>query len=95
MIEWATIGVLVGIAAAFFTAVWVLVESAKKSAHARIQRCEHTIDMIVQDCGKKKDEYITVRAFDRFEKNIMDRLDGVTKRFDDFLIYARNGGTKK
>ena len=89
------IGAFIGIVAAVLGAVWIMVEAGKKSSHARIGRCENAIDEIVRDCGKKKDDFITVRAFDRFEKNIIDRLDGVTKRFDDFLIYARTNGKRK
>ena len=95
MTDWSIVIAIVTIGAVIFGAVWILYQDVKKGVHARIGRLENVTDEIVRDCGKKKDEFITVRAFDRFEKNIMDRIDGMTKRFDDFLVYTRNGHKEK
>lgn len=98
MNEWQTIAWVVGMGSVVFGAVWVIIQDAKKGTHARIQRCEHVIDNMVADCAKKKDDFITTKAFDRFEGHLVNRVDNVqksvdhlTQRFDDFMLTIRNG----
>jgi len=109
MNEWETIAWIVGIGAVIFGAVWVIVHDAKKSTeihiedvkkgcHARIDRTDHVIDGIIEGCNKKKEQYITTQAFDRFENHQNTKMDGLnnninhlTTRIDDFIKTARNG----
>lgn len=98
MNEWQTIAWVAGLATTVFGVVWLLVQDVKRSAHARIQRVEHVIDTVVSDCSKKKDEFITTKAFDRFEGHLASRMDGfgkniehLTTRVDDLVFALRNG----
>ena len=84
-----------------FGATWMLIQDMKKGAHARISRLENVIDEIVRDCGKKKDQYITTGAFDRFDTNVSNRLNAMqgqmnslNSRIDDLVLALRNGGVK-
>jgi hypothetical protein len=93
MNEWETIAWFVGICAAFFGAVWLIIKDVKKGVHARVARCEHVIDEVVRDCSRKKDTFITTSAFDRFEGHLVNRVDNVqksvdhlTERFDAWLL---------
>ncbi len=91
----AMIAIIVVIIIAVLTAVWIITESAKKSAHARIERSEHATDELAR-------ESITTKAFDRMETNINNRLDGIqdhinttNKRIDDLVLAINtNGGIK-
>lgn len=110
MNEWQTIAWFAGIGGAFLGATWKMVEVAKKdlsdkitthstAANGRIKNIEHVIDNMVADCTKKKDDFITTKAFDRFEGHLVTRVENVQKsvehlttRFDDFIITQRKGG---
>jgi len=98
MNEWQSIAWFLGIASVFFTAVWAIVAESKKSAHARIGRLEHTVDGIIEACAKKQEDFITTKAFDRFENHLNTKFDGMnnsinhlTTRIDDFIRTNRNG----
>jgi len=94
MNEWQTILWAFTIGGGIFGGMWIVLQDIKKSAHARISRLENVMDEIVRDCGTKKDNFITMKAFDRLEVNITRRLDGTNTRIDDLLITLRNGGMK-
>jgi len=100
MNEWQTIAWFVGISSVFFTAIWVIIQDVKKGIHKRVTNCEHVIDNLVSDCTRKKDDFITTKAFDRFENHLTNRFDGLdknitglTKRIDDLVLTVRNGKT--
>ena len=102
MNEWQTIAWVAGISTTIFGVVWLLVQDVKRSAHARIQRVEHVVDNMVVDCAKKKDDFITTKAFDRFEGHLVSRMDGfnkniehLTTRVDDLMLALRNGKENK
>jgi len=108
MNEWAIIISVVSVGAVVFGAVWIIIqevkkslmkyiEDVKKSAHARIDRCDHAIDSV----ANTKNDFITIGAFDRFEANINNRLDGMqsqmtvtNSRIDDLILAIKNGGIK-
>jgi low affinity Fe/Cu permease len=101
MNEWQTILWAFTIGGGIFAGMWILLQDIKKSAHARIGRLENVIDEIVRECGKKKEDFITTKAFDRFEGNINTRLDGMTtqmnttnSRLDALTLAIRNGSSK-
>ena len=94
MNEWQTIAWVVGIGGSIFCGMWMLLQDFKKGAHKRIDRLENVTDEIVRD-------HITTRAFDRFDKNISTRLDGMqtqmgttNSRIDDLTLAIRNGGVR-
>ena len=96
MNEWQTIAWFAGIGSLFLGIVWRLVESAKKDLSERIAKTEHVLDNICQDCAVKKDEFLTIKAFDRFEHHLSTRVDGLlktiehlTKRVDDLIFTLR------
>jgi hypothetical protein len=96
--DWITIGAFVAVATAFFAAMWAIIGDVKKSAHARIDRVEARVQGIVTDCSQKKDDFITTKAFDRFERHLSSQVDSVktevthlTKRIDDWIAISKNG----
>ena len=100
MNEWETIAWVVGVGSAIFLGMRAIMNDAKKSSHARIDRLENVVDEIVRDCGKKKDNFITTHGFDRFETNMNNRLDGMAtqlnttnSRIDDLtkILLNKNG----
>ena len=99
MTEGAIIVSVVVVGSVVFGAVWLLYQDVKKGVHARVERCEHAIDTFVSDCGKRKDDFITTKAFDRFENNLNTRFNGfdknfehLTERIDDLVMTVRNNG---
>ena len=113
MNEWQSIAWFSGIGTVIFGAVWVIVADVRrgltahirdveKGCHARIDRCDHVLDDVVRDCHTKRDDFITVKAFDRFEFHLNSKFDGMsssinhlTVRIDDFIKLSRNGNGKK
>ena len=111
MTELTTIVAVVIVGCAVFGAVWIItrdvkssltayIEDVKKGVHARVDRSDHVIDEIVRDCSRKKENFITTGAFDRFEKNLNVRFNGfddnikhLTERVDDLIIATRNGSS--
>jgi hypothetical protein len=98
--EVTTIVSVVVVGGVVFGAVWLLFQDVKKGVHARVERCEHVVDSFVRECGNKKDDFITTKAFDRFENNLNTRFNGfdknfehLTERIDDLVLTIRNGGT--
>jgi hypothetical protein len=112
MNEWQTIAWFVGVSGTFCTFLWFFHQDAKKGLYKRVsevedhieervKRCEHVMDVVVSDCAKKKDDFITTKAFDRFENNLNTRFNGfdkninhLTSRIDDLVIVIRNGAGK-
>jgi hypothetical protein len=99
--EYAIITTVVIVGCAVFGAVWLLYQDVKKGVHARIERCENVIDDVVRECGRKKEDFITTKAFDRFEGHLTIRFDGLdksithlTQRVDDLVLTVRNGNGK-
>jgi len=77
---------------------WNIIQDVKKGVHARVERCEHVVDGIIDACNKKKEDYISNKAFDRFEHHLNTKFDGMnnninhlTTRIDDFINNHRNG----
>ena len=102
MNEWETIAWTAVVGAIIFGAVWVLIDNSKKSLEGRIKNCEHVIDNMAADCARKKEDFITTRAFDRFEGHLNVRMDGfnknfdhLTKRIDDLIHSLRNEKTNE
>ena len=101
MTDWVLVGIFAGVSTAIFGAVWIIVQDVKKGVHKRCDRCEHVIDMFTQECAKKKEDFITTKAFDRFEGHLTTRFDGLdtnvshlTQRIDDLVLTVRNGNGK-
>ena len=99
MNEITTIVSVVVIACAVFGAMWLIIQDVKRGVHARIERCENVIDTVVVECSKKKEDFITTKAFDRFESNLTVRFNGfgdsikhLTSRIDDLVIATRSDG---
>jgi len=109
MNEWQTIAWFVGISSAFLGTSYGMVSACKKDLENtvkvltknnadRIFKCEHVIDDVVRECHNKRDDFITVKAFDRFEFHLNTKFDGMstsinhlTTRIDDFIKSNRNG----
>jgi hypothetical protein len=96
--EWQTIAWFAGIGGGFLTIAWKMVDVARTDLAGRIKKCEHVIDNMVSDCAKKKDDFITTKAFDRFEGHLVNRIetvqksvDNLTRRLDDYISSTRNG----
>ena len=95
MNEWQTIAWVVGIGGSIFGGMYIILQDFKKGAHKRIDRLENVCDEIVRD-------HITTGAFNRLEKNISTRLDGMqtqmgttNSRIDDLILAInKNGGVK-
>lgn len=101
MNEWELIAIVCGMGGVIFGAVWVLMTDCKKVFHARVARCEHALDAVAREAGIHHANFITTDAFDRFERNLNVRFDGVdanvqhlTTRIDDFIRSSRNGKAK-
>ncbi len=101
MNDLVTVLAVVGVACAVFGAMWMMLQDVKKGVHARVERCEHVVDTVVADCKNKKDDFITISAFDRFEKHMGEKVDGVksevvhlTKRIDDWITVNRRNNAK-
>jgi len=95
MNEWQTIAWVVAIGGSIFFGMWMILQDFKNGAHKRIDRLENVTDEIVRD-------HITTSAFDRLDKNISTRLDGMqgqmltsNSRIDDLILAInKNGGAK-
>jgi hypothetical protein len=93
MNEWQTIAWFAGIGSIFFGAVWGLIKNEVSGVHGRLKNVEHVIDNMIRDCADKKEDFITTKAFDRFESNLTNRFNGLdtnisnlTKRIDDLVF---------
>ncbi|MBW1672062.1 MAG: hypothetical protein JRJ45_00200 [Deltaproteobacteria bacterium] len=101
MNEWELISIVAAVSATIFGAVWLLMNDCKRGISARVKRCEHAIDAVALEVGIKHENYVTVGALDRFERNLNTRFDGMssninhlTTRIDDFITANRNGKAK-
>lgn len=101
MNEWETIAWFAGIGSIFFGAVWLLIKNEVQTVHSRMKQIEHVIDNIVRDYANNQGDFITTKAFDRFEGNLTNRfngldanISGLTKRIDDLVMMVHKNELK-
>jgi len=96
---WIAGSVLLALVFGTFSVFWKIIQDVKKSLHARIDRNEDKLTERENHCTTVQEKFISIGAFDRFEKHLGSRFDGVksevgslTKRIDDLVFTIRQNG---
>ena len=78
-----------------FGVFWKIISDVKKSAHARIDRLDTSMEKMKTDCNNRLSTYVNKDDLNRLDKNMTDGLSTLTGRIDNLLLAFTNGKTKR
>ena len=77
-----------------FGVFWKIIADVKKSAHARIDRLDMSMEKMKTDCNNRLANYVNKEDLNRLDKNMTDGLSTLTGRIDNLLLAFTNGKVK-